>query len=156
MHVVGLLDDQAVILAHLGRVERERCLQQSQRRALDGGERPAQFAVHQVQELGAQPLDLCERPEILNGRHHRGDGSAFVGYRGGVDQRPDAAPVRHREHHLLRLRPLAAARLLRKRELAQGNLAAVRTPDGQHFQDLLRRSVGRAQALRNAAHFAVE
>ena len=48
-HVVGLLDDEAVELAHLGRVERRRLLHQRHRRALDGGERLAQLVAHQAQ-----------------------------------------------------------------------------------------------------------
>ena len=124
-HVIGLLGDEAVELARLGRVERRRLLQQRRRRALDGGERPAELMAHQGQELGPQPLDLVERGEVLNGHHHRTNGAPVGRDRGGVDERPDAAPVRHSEHHLLGAHRLGAAELLRDGELAQRHLAPV-------------------------------
>ena len=99
-HVVGLFGDDTVELAHLGRVEHG-VLQQRRRRALYGGERYAQLVAHQAQEVGAHLVNLVERSEVLQGHHDRGDGAAFVAGRRCIDERPDAAPVRHREHHLL-------------------------------------------------------
>ena len=77
-HVARLRDDDAVELAHLGRVERRRVLQQRRRRAPDGGQRRAQLVAHQAQELRPQPLDLVERRQVLNGDHQRGDGAVSV------------------------------------------------------------------------------
>ena len=111
-HVPGLLDDDAVELAHLGRVECRRFLQEGRRRALDGGQRLAQLVAHQAQELGPQPLDLVERREVLHGHHHRADGAALGADRRGVDQRPKAPPVGDGEHDLLGAHRLARAEQL--------------------------------------------
>ena len=68
-HLVRLLDDDAEELAHLGRVEPGGLLHQRHRRPLDRRERRAQLVAHQPQELRAQPFDLVERREILQGDH---------------------------------------------------------------------------------------
>ena len=155
-HVVGLLDDEAVELAHLRRVEPRRLVEQRHRRALDGGERRAKLVAHQAQKLGAQPLHLVERRKVLHGHHHRADGVAFGGDGRRVDQRPDAAPVRHREHHFLGAHRLAAVELLGEGELAQRHLAPVGAAKRQHLKELPGRMAGRAQALHDAPRLAVE
>ena len=155
-HVIGLLDDQAVELSHLCRVQRRRLLQKCHCRALDGGQRLAQFVAHQAQELGPQPFDLVKRRQVLNRHHHRAHGVAFGRDRRGIYQRPDAAPVRHRECHLLGPQRLAAAELLREREFAQGHLMPVGAAEGQHLQKLLGRTARHAQALHDSPHLAVE
>ena len=45
-HVIGPLGDDAEELAQLGRIERLALLQQGRHRALDGGQRLAQFVAH--------------------------------------------------------------------------------------------------------------
>ena len=155
-HVPGLLVDDAVELAHLGGVELRRVLQQRGDRALDGGERSAQLVAHHAEELGAQPLQLLERREILHGDHDRGDPVVGGMDRGRVDQRAHAAPVRHREHDLLGAHHLAGAEVLGEGELAQARLAPVGPAEGDHLQQLLRRAARRAQALDDAPRLAVE
>ena len=155
-HVVRLLGDDPVELAHLCRVERFRLLQQRRRRALDGDQRCAQFMAHQTQELGLQPFDLVERRQILKSHHHRADGVFLGEDRRGVDQRPNAAAVRHRKHHFLVAHRLAAVKQFRHGELAQAHLAAVGAMEGHYLQDLLGRTAGRAQALSDAPCLAVD
>ena len=72
-HVVGLLGDEAVELVPLGRVERGGVLQQGDGRALDRGERRAQFVAHQAEEVRPQPLQLLKRRQVLQGDDHRDD-----------------------------------------------------------------------------------
>ena len=155
-HVVGLLVDDAQELAQLRRIHRLRCVEHGGDGALDGGERRAQLVAHQAQELGAHPLDLVERREILDGDHHRADGVALGADRRGVDQHPEAAPVRHRDQHLLGAHRLGAVEQFRDRERVQAHLAAVGAADGHHLEELLGRPAGRAQAFRDAPRLAVE
>ena len=137
-HVIGLLDDDAGELAHLGRVERRRFLQQRNRRALDGGERLAQLVAYHAEELRPHPFDLVERRQVLHGHHHRADPGPLGANRRDVDQRPDAAPVRDREHHLLGAHRLGAHQMPGQRKLAKRDLAPVRAPARDHPQQLLR------------------
>ena len=155
-HVPGLLVDDAVELVHLGRVEVRRILQQGGGRALDGGERGAQLVAYHAEELGAQPLQLLERRQVLHGDHHRGDFAAVRPDGCGVDQRAHAAPVRNREHDLLGAHRFAGAELVGEGELVQGHLAAVGPADGDDLTQLLRRAARRAQALDDAPRLAVE
>ena len=155
-HVGGLLGDDAEELARLGRVELGRLLQPRVGRALDGEQRGAQLVAHQAQERGPHPLDLVERRQVLHGHHHRADLAAFRPDRRGVDQRPDAAPVRDREHHLLGAHRLAGAERLIQRNLAEGHLPPVGAADREHLQEVLCRTAGRPQALDDAPRLAVE
>ena len=155
-HVIGLLDDEAGELAPLGRIERLGLLQQRHRRALDGGQRPAQLVAHQAQELGPHTLDLVQRRQVLQGHHDRLD-RPVGGLDGGrVDQRAHAAPVRDRQLDLLGPHRLAAVEPVRARELAQGDLPAVGAPARDHFQQLLGRAARQAQAFHDAPRRAVE
>ena len=131
-------------------------LQQRHRRAPDGGQRLAQLVAHQAEELGAQPLDLVERRQVLKGHDHRPDIASFRADRRDVDQRPDAAPVGDGEHDLLGAQGFTGVELLRDGELAQGYLAPVGEAQGHHLQELLGRMAGRAQALRDAPRLAVD
>ena len=155
-HVVGLLVDHAKELPQLGRVNRLRGVQHGGDGALDGGQRRPQLVAHQAEKLAAHALDLVERRQILHGHHDRFDGTVGSKDRGRVDERPDAAPVGDREHHLLGAHRLAGAELLRDGELAQGYLAAVGATAGQHLEDLLERMAGGAQLLDDAPRLAVE
>ena len=155
-HVPGLFVDDAVELVHLRRVQFAGLFQQRGGRALDGGERSAQLVAHHAEELRAQPLQLLERREILQGDDHRAD-AAVVGVDGrGVDQRPDAAPVRDGQHDLFGAQRLAGAELLGDGDLAQGHLAAVGAAEGHCLQQLIDRTARGAQALADAPRFAVE
>ena len=125
------------------------------RRALDRDQGLAQFVAHQAQELGPQPFDLVERREVLDGDHHRADGVAVGADWRGVDQHPGAAPVRHREYHLLRAHRLAATDYLLDGEPAQAHLAAVGAAHRHHLQELLGRLARPPQALRDTPRLAV-
>ena len=155
-HVVGLLVDDAQERAKLGRVHRLRGVEHGGDRALDGGERGAQLVAHQAQELGAQPLDLVERGQVLHGHHHRRH-RAVLGMDGRrVDQHPHAAPVRHRERDLLGAHRLAGAQILSEGELAKRYLASVRAAEGEHLQEILGPASGHPQPLHDAPRLAVE
>ena len=111
---------------------------------------------HQGQELRAHAVDLVERREVLQGRHHRA-GAAIGGRdRRDVHQRAHAPAVRHRQHNLLRAHGFVVREPFSHRELGQRQFAAVRAPAGDHIRQLLGRVSGRAQALDDAPRLAVE
>ena len=155
-HMGGLLGDDAEELADLGRVELGRLLQPRVGRALDGEQRRAQLVAHQTQELSPHPLDLVERRQVLQGHHHRADLAAFCPDRRGVDERPDAAPVRDREDHLLGAHRLAGAERLLQGNFGQRHFPAVGAADRDHLQEVLGRTAGRPQAVDDAPGLAVE
>jgi len=155
-HVVNLLVDDTLELAHLGRVEIRRLFQQGDSRALDGGERRAQLVAHQAEELGTQPLELLQRCQVLHGDHDRDDLAVVGMNRGRIEEHGDAATVRDREHDLFGAHRLFDAQQLRDGELAQGLLAAVGASEDHQMQQLFHRAARRAQTLHDSPRFEVE
>ena len=156
VHAVGLLVDDAEELRHLGRAEDTRGAEHRGGRALDRGQRSAQFVAHHAQELGTHALQLPKRRQVLHRHHHRGKRAFRAVDRGGVDERRDAAPVRDREHDLLGPHRLGAVQHLRHRQPVKGDLAAVRAPASDDPEQLLGGLAGQAQALDDAPGLAVE
>ena len=116
----------------------------------------AQLVAHQAEELGALPVELLQRRQVLQGDHDRLDRAVLAGDRRGVDQRGHAAPVGHRDLDLLGAHRLAAAQRLGQRERVERHLAPVGAPEGQHLQQLLGRPARHAQAVHQAQRLAVE
>ncbi len=72
-HVVGLPADDAEELHHLGLGRERGGVEHGRGRALDRGERGAQFMTHHAEELRALPLQLLERLQVLHGDDDRHD-----------------------------------------------------------------------------------
>ena len=74
-HAVGLIVDDAEELARLGRRDEPRGAEGRRGRALDGGQRHAQFVADHAEEFRPHPLQRLQRGQILHGDHHRRDGA---------------------------------------------------------------------------------
>ena len=155
-HPIRLLVDDPKELQHLGRLGRWRGVQHGGRRALDRYQRRPQFVAHDAQELGAHPLQLLQRRQVLQGDHHRFHRPVRRTDRRGVDQGGDAAAVGKRERHLLGAHRLGAVQLLRHRKLRQGDLAPVGPPAGDQLQQLFGRAPRHVQALDDPPRLPVE
>ena len=155
-HAVGLVVDDAEVLARLGRRDEPRGAERRGGRALDGGQRHAQLVAHHAEELRPHPLQFLKRGEVLHGDHHRRDGAVLGVDRRRVDERGDAAPVGGREHDLLGAHRLGAAQRLRQRELVEGDLAPVGEAAGEDPEQVLGGAARHAQALDDPPGLAVE
>ena len=155
-HAVRLLGDDAEELPRLGRGERARGVEHRAGRALDGGERRAQLVAHHAEELGALPVELVQRRQILQRRHHRCHGAVAGGDRGDVDQRPDAAPVGHRQHQLLVAHGLGETQRAADRTILKGDLPALGEAAGHHPHQLLERPARQAQAFQDPPGLPVD
>ena len=155
-HVGGLLGDDAEELAHLGRIELGRLLEQRVRRALDGDQRGAQLVAHQPQELGPQPLGLVERRQscMVTTTERTARPSARIGV--ALIRVRTLRPSGDREHDLLGANRLVRAEQLRQRKLAQRHLPPVGAAEGDRLPELLERMAGRPQALDDPSRLAVE
>ena len=70
-HVVGPVDDDPVELAHLGRVQISRRVQEGGGRAQDGGKGHPQLVAHHGQKLHPQPLHLLHGCHVLHSDNNR-------------------------------------------------------------------------------------
>ena len=75
---------------------------------------------------------------------------------GGVEQRPDAPAVGHRQDYLLGPHRLGDAQRLGQRQLIQGDLPAVVPADCHDLQELLGRLVRVSQAVDDPSHLPVD
>ena len=155
-HVVGLIVDDPVELAHLGRVQLRRGAQQRGGRALDGGQRGAQLVAHHAQELGLQSLQLVQRRQVLHGGDHRCDHTVCGTNRRGVDQYPDAAAVGDRQHDLLGSHGRRLAQLLRQAKLVKGDLPPIGEPARHRLQQSLPGLARRAHAVNDPPRLLIE
>ena len=125
-------------------------------RALDGGQRHAQFVADHAEELRPRALQLLQRGEVLHRDHHRGERAVPGVDRGGVDERGDAAPVGGGEHDLLGAHRLGAAQRACQREAVQRDLAPVGEAAGEDPEQVLGGAARHAQGLDDAPGLAVE
>ena len=156
LHVFGLLVDDAVELALLGGIQFPRRRKQGRGRALDRGQRCPQFVAHHAQELGPLPFQFFQRFQVLHGDHQGNDPAVPAADRRGVDQGPQTPAVRHREHEFLGAHGLRSAQRPRERKLRERELLAVRPPNRDRPQQLLRRAARRIQARNHPLPLAVE
>ena len=155
-HVVGLVVDDPVVLAHLCGVRHRRRVQQRGGRALDGGQRGPQLVAHHAQELRLQALQLVQGRQVLNGDNHGFDDTVRGADRRGVDQGPDAAAVGDRQHDLLAAQRLGDAQLLRRRKPVERDLPPVGKAARQGLQQSVRGLVRQGQAVDNPSRLPVE
>ena len=155
-HAVGLLVDDAEELPHLRRAEGLRRAQHRRGGTLDGGERRAQLVTHHPQEIRPHPVKGLERPQILQGDHHRLDRAVRGVDRGRIDERGDAAPVGGREHDFFGAHRSQAAQLLGQPPAVEDDLAPVGEAARHLLEQVLDRAAGRAQGLEEAPCLAVD
>ena len=129
--------------------------QQGGGRAEDGGQRRAQLVADHGQKLGALPLQLLQRRQVLQRDDQRLDTDRRVDRR-GVDQRPDAPAVRDGQHDLLGAHGLGRVEVSRQRQLAEGDHASIRPVAGNHLQQLLRRAARRAETFDNPPRLVID
>ena len=159
-HALRLVADDAEELGHLGGVQLGGVLQQGVGRPLDGGQRGPELVADHAQELGAPPLQVLQRRQVLDGDDHRLDHRLDLVPRGedgrGVDQGGDALSARGLEEDLLGVHGLPGHQPLGQGELLQGDLPPVGPPEGERLQELLRGPVRRAQAADDASGLPVD
>ena len=155
-HVVGLPVDDAEELEQLGLVRDGGGTQHGRRRSLDRGERRAELVAHHPEELRPLPLELLERGQVL----HRDDDRhevVVVRVNGrGVDERPDAPPVGHRELDLLGAHRRGALELPGEGQLLQRELPPVGVAARHHLEEVFGGTARSTDLLDDAPRLAVE
>ena len=111
---------------------------------------------HHAEELRAQPVQLIEWGQVLQGDHHRFDLAVLGADRCRVNQRPDATPVGDRKHDLFGTHRLGPAQDVCEREAVERKLAPVVEPAGHDLKQVLGRPARGAQALHDAPRLAVD
>ena len=109
-----------------------------------------------IQELGAHPLQLHQRGQVLKGDDHRLDAAVLGRDRGEVDKRPDPAPVGDLQDHLLGTHGLGAAQQPAHGQSVEGDLPPIGAPAGGHFQQLLQRTARLAQGFHDPLGLPVD
>ena len=111
---------------------------------------------HHAQELGAQPLQVLQRRQVLQGHDHGLDPAVLRADGRGVEQRGDAPAVGDPQDDLLGAHRLARAQQLGHGQFEERDLPSVGMPAGQHAQELLRRLVRLPQAVDDPRRLPVE
>ena len=156
-HVVCLLVDDPVELAHLGRLQFRRAAQESGGRSLDRGQRGSQLVAHHAQELGLQPLQLVQRRQVLHGGDRRNDRAVRGTGRREVDQHPHAATVGDRQHDLLGTHRLGVPQQQPQAKLVEGDLSPIGKPARYRLQQRARGPVTRrTQDVDNPARLLIQ
>ena len=155
-HVVGPAVDDAEELDHLGLGRGRGTVEHGRRRALDRGQRRAQFVAHHPEELRALPLKLLERPEILHRHDHRHHLAVIRADGRCVDERANAPPIRNRQLDLLGAHRPGILELRGQGKLFERVLPPVGKPAGHHLEKLFGGTARRPDLLDDAARLAVE
>ena len=151
-HVIGLLFNDPEHLLRLGRVQRRRGFQHCARGALDGRQRRAQFVAHQSHELRPGPLQFFECGQILQGDNRRECLALRGADRRDVNERLDAAPVRHRKFHFLGAHGVQAD----NRNLAERDFTPVLAATRDRLRQLLRRVARHVQPFHDPYRCPIE